>query len=497
MLAKPIEICHHCYLHQFRPAESKIVCLATPAENNIVTQSRLGCPHGLHTHPLPQHTTPPAELSLPGESDTDRLFRAAWRTLHRRPGTLPEDFDREAERRWLAFLPLNIPKKCGCKVTPATVMQAAKVGAARAWWAWALEQFPIDLTSRRTYHDSLCRIHNAKNAELDKPQLTPAHSARVHGCLHLFDPEEIAEDVEQTGPVGVYLNADWGLGDAVCLTASLRDAAAAYPSEYEFFLSTPYGDVFRNLPGVYVGTKAAGERLPEIRSRLNGPHHGEIHLIDFLRDKLSAILGRKIPPGPQKPHLVLGQDETISPPVAGRYWVLSCGHRVDITAKSWPAENWQAVISALPDVQFVRVGQTCKWDVQPPLSGIAADLTGKTSIRDLIRLIGHPNCIGVLGGESSAIHIAAGFGKRMVCIAGDRMLKAAVCYEGEDYLGDNGFACTGCVKYRVKPLAIPDDQWPHHDRSLCVLPLERGFASCMEAVKPADVIARIASAPHG
>jgi hypothetical protein len=383
---------------------------------------------------------------------------------------------------------VDLPKDCNCRITEK-LARWAKLGAAKAWWAWAMEQYPIDLTSLRTYTNRSAQSTMPRMLNWGKPRVSPVRAARIHGLSHLYSQAELDADREATGPIGVYLNADWGIGDAVCLTASLRDVWNAYPREYQFYMRTSYGDVFRNLPGVCMAGCITSR--PDIRFRLNGPHHGDIHLVDFLRDKLSVILGRKIPAGPMRPHLVLGDDETIEPPVGGRYWVLSAGHRVDITAKAWPPAYWQAVIDALPGVKFVRTGMSGGWNVQPPLKGIAADLTDKTSIRDLIRLIAHPNCIGVIGGESSAVHIAAGFGKRMICVAGDRMLKAAVCYEDEDYLGDNGYACAGCVKYRVHPLKLANDQWPQHNQSLCVLPTSSGFSSCMEAVKPVDVVARI------
>lgn len=491
MPVEPLATCHTCPFHEFRKHESRTVCVATRDDNNIVHQARLGCPHGFHDHPLPTHDAPPPQLTLPSsvppqlDADHAATFRAFWATIHRRPTTLAPDFDRAAELRWLAFAPVPLPKRCGCQTTPETEALAEKLGAARAWWDWAVKTFPPDLSSRRAYFEWGWFLHDMKCAELGVPRISAVRAARIHGAVDLFDPAEIAADLDATGPIGVALNADWGMGDAVCLTASLRDIHAAYPGEFEFFMHTGYGDVFRNLLGI----KLAGDVPPEIRYRINGPHHGTIHLVDFLRQKLEAIINRKIPAGEQRGWLVLNDADRIEPPVAGKFWVLSCGYRLDITTKAWPTENWQQVVSSLPDVQFVRIGAAGQFDVQPPIAGVAANLVGKTTIRQIIQLIAHPNCIGVIGGESSAIHIAAAFGKRMVCVAGDRMLKAAVCYDGEDFLGDNGSPCSGCVKYRVQPLEmIIGDQWKGHNKSLCVLPTDDGFASCMTRITPQQVI---------
>ena len=491
----PIGICHRCFfVHVETPH-------ATCSINGVDIINQRTCPKGYFDNPPSSFPTPlPPQLSLPSmnlpsQLDADQVasFRSFWSVIHRRPTILIENFDRNAELRWLAYGPSRLPKRCGCNATLETAAMAVKVGAARAWWDWAINKYPPDLSSLRAYFTWGWFLHDLKCAELNVPRISLIRAARIHGAVDLFDPAEIAADREATGPIGVALNADWGLGDAICLTSSLRDIHAAYPDEYEFFMHTGYDEVFRNLPGVYTSLKAAGDQPLEIRYRINGPHHGTIHLVDFLRDKLKAIINRPIPAGPQHGWLVLNDADRIDPPVAGKFWVLSCGYRLDITTKAWPTENWQQTISSLPEIQFVRIGASCKWDVQPPIEGVKANLVGKTTIRQIIQLIAHPNCIGVLGGESSAIHIAAAFGKRMVCVAGDRMLKAAVCYDGEDFLGNNGSPCSGCVKYRVQPLELPGigDNWPTHNNSLCVLPSESGYTSCMEKITPQQVVEAI------
>src|SRR6185436_9364152 len=85
------------------------------------------------------------------------------------------------------------------------------------------------------------------------------------------------------------------------------------------------------------------------------------------------------------------------------YWIVVAGGKYDFTIKWWHFRRYQAVIDQLKGkVLFVQIGD--KGDYHPGLDGVI-DMRGKTSIRELIRLVYHAR--GVLCGVTFLMHLAA------------------------------------------------------------------------------------------
>jgi ADP-heptose:LPS heptosyltransferase len=104
------------------------------------------------------------------------------------------------------------------------------------------------------------------------------------------------------------------------------------------------------------------------------------------------------------------------------YWVLAPG--ASRVYRQWPAERFAAIADYVaherPDWRCVIVGTTAE---QPLAAAIAAqlgdsaiDLTGKTSVSELIEWIAHARL--VLGNDSAAGHIAAAMGAPAVVVVG-------------------------------------------------------------------------------
>ena len=80
-------------------------------------------------------------------------------------------------------------------------------------------------------------------------------------------------------------------------------------------------------------------------------------------------------------HEVTGEDTP--------FWIVAAGGKYDVTIKWWQSERYQQVIDYFRSkIQFVQVGK--RGHYHPRLSGVI-DLRGKTSLRELIRLVSNPS----------------------------------------------------------------------------------------------------------
>jgi ADP-heptose:LPS heptosyltransferase len=474
----PVEICDHCTHVEFRKAESRSVCDLTG--HNTVHQAALGCPLGFHQRPLPLLVPAPHETR--GAVSDQEENRKKWISLHRRPGQLPEDFDRAAELHLLTFFgPIS---RCGC---------------GGEWSAW-FKAHPPDLRDRASYFAWTVAAHNAVNARLNKPQIAVERAAAIHGFAIANRKSQIAN------PITVRLIDCWGLGDLVAMTVAMRDLHAAYPGEFEIHVDGDRTEILDGLPGVVTHrpTGPPGERPADIFcyfTRLDYPKR-DAHMSRYFTDRLAAAVNRPIPYGPLKPWLAIPRCAELDKyfPIHDPYWVVAAGHKLNLTTKAWPDRNWQRVVDRLlaAGVQLVRVGSNHAWDVQPSLStqhsapGTLIDLVGKTTPAELAFLIAHPLCKGTISNDTSVAHLAAAFGKPAIVIGSDRMPPVCAAYPGSRWI-TAGLSCGGCMRSRVVPLG-PDAPWHHQDKSLCERPEHRPdgyYARCMSAIGPSVVMAEV------
>src|SRR4051812_7072076 len=200
-------------------------------------------------------------------------------------------------------------------------------------------------------------------------------------------------------------------GDVLMLTAAVRDLHRAHPNTYCTAVETACPALWEHNPLViapgpdWTPDRAIDCEYPLIRDANRRPYHF-IH--GFLQD-LEHKLGVSIPAGPFRGDVHLSEDEMRRPsPVsdaghAGPYWVVAAGGKYDFTAKWWDPDGWQAVVDHFRGrIQFVQCGAAGDW--HPALDG-AVNLVGKTSVRDLIRILYHAD--GVLCPVTFAMHLAA------------------------------------------------------------------------------------------
>ncbi len=239
------------------------------------------------------------------------------------------------------------------------------------------------------------------------------------------------------------------------MTALARDIKSAYP-EHRVFASTPFNELWRYNPHAKParGVAAAYPKVENIKVEYSAgiiAHRSEtVHFLAWPHRDFKAKTGLDVPLTLPKPDLYFGPDED-EPLVKGRYWVIVTGGKADFVTKVWSAKRHQQVADALRSVgiSLVQVGgqsndKSGKSPAHhhPKIDG-ALDLIGKTTLRDLMRLIRDAD--GVICGVTCAMHMAAALDRPCVVIAGGRE-----AWWWEAYVNENkGFGPVASGKVRT------------------------------------------------
>lgn len=222
----------------------------------------------------------------------------------------------------------------------------------------------------------------------------------------------------------------WALGDTVLMTALVRDIHLAYPGQYEIEALTNWTPIWWNNPHV---TKFAPDTLPRPQTIEVG--WGEAiglhsvartgagpelkHILAWYHYDFERRTGIRVPVSAPRPDLHLTAEESV-PRIAGRYWVVMAGGKLDVTIKHWGFQRYQAVVDKLTSygLKFVQCGGTHSDHVHPPMTN-CLNMVGKTdNVRDLFNIIKHAE--GVICPVTGPMHIAAAFERPCVVIAGGR-----------------------------------------------------------------------------
>jgi hypothetical protein len=294
-------------------------------------------------------------------------------------------------------------------------------------------------------------------------------------------------------------------GDIVMLTAAVRDLHYWYPGQFVTDVRTRCGDLWKNNPYV---TPVPDEDLEAERidcsypliNRCNyTPYHCLHGFIEFLNEKFDLTIKPTVFRGDihlskqeriwySQVHEVTGEDTP--------FWILAAGGKYDVTIKWWDSKRFQQVIDYFRGkIQFVQVGH--EGHHHPKLNGVI-DLRGRTTLRELIRLIYHSQ--GVLCPVTSLMHLTAAVPTKRrdypqrpcVVVAGGREPAHWEAYPGHQFIQTNGAlpcsATGGCWKDRTERLRDGDKR----DRAgnLCV-DVANGLPRCMDLISSDEVIRRI------
>ena len=295
-------------------------------------------------------------------------------------------------------------------------------------------------------------------------------------------------------------------GDIVMLTAAVRDLHRAHPGEFLTDVRTPCPDLWLNNPHLTPLNEAdADVEVIECHYPLiQLSNHTPVHFLQGFVRFLNEHLGTKSRVTDFKGDIYIGDIEkrwfeavdALAGP-AQPYWLIVSGGKFDYTIKWWDHERYQQVVDYFDGrIQFVQVGEDAHH--HPALKGVV-DLRGRTTLRQLVRLVHHAE--GVVSPVSLLMHLAAAVetpagsphGRPCVVIAGGREPPHFTAYPHHQYIHRVGaLPCCdqgGCWKSRT--VALGDGDEKDHPDQLCVNVVDRRLPRCMDMISAREVIERI------
>lgn len=288
------------------------------------------------------------------------------------------------------------------------------------------------------------------------------------------------------------------------LTAAVRDLHRCYPGQFLTDAQTSCAELWENNPHITPLSEAdAGVEIidcecPLINLSNRAPYHYIHAYIDFLNERL----GLKIKPTEFKGDIHLSAQEkgwfSQIHELTGEdtpFWIVAGGGKYDITIKWWSHERYQQVVDRFKDkLLFAQVGAAGHF--HPKLKG-TFDLRGRTTLRELVRLVYHSS--GAVCGVTALMHLAAAvelkpgmMSRPCVVIAGGREPAHWEAYPNHQFISVNGaLACCargGCWKARTAPLGDGDDN--DKPERLCVN-VSNDLPRCMDMIGADEVCRRI------
>jgi ADP-heptose:LPS heptosyltransferase len=309
-----------------------------------------------------------------------------------------------------------------------------------------------------------------------------------------------------TAPERLILRNSQSAGDIVMLTAAVRDLHRCYPGRFLTDVRTSCSDLWIGNPWLTkLDERAPGVRVidchyPIIHKSNTTPYHFLFGFIEYINDE---ELGLRIQPTDYRGdvHLTSEEKEWFERVEEARgaarpYWLFASGGKWDYTIKWWSAQRYQEVVRHFENrIDFVQVGESHHH--HPPVEGVV-DLRGRTTLRQLIRLMYHAQ--GAISAVSLLMHLAAavemkpGMPKSRPCvvIAGGREPPHFTAYPHHQFIHtvgalrccDNG----GCWKARTVPLGDGDRK--DEPGQLCV-DVVGDLPRCMDMITAAEVIRRV------
>lgn len=311
-------------------------------------------------------------------------------------------------------------------------------------------------------------------------------------------------------PTPIVLHNAWALGDTVCLAAAVRDLHRAHPGRYRVSTSGHYTGFWKRCPDIAPldPGRAARRIVVNYHAGIVASQAGTYrrHFLTWFHRMLGRELGVEVPV--TEPRGAIWRAVEASP-AAGRYWVVVAGGKLDMTAKWWPLERWQATVDALAarGIACVQAGAHFHKHVHPPLRNCPSAVGRTDDIHDLFALIAGAE--GVLCGITAAAHIAAVYDKPCVVVAGGREEPWWEAYTNEGqwpagcapvrvphrFLHTVGrLDCckrAGCWKKRTVPIEPADTATAKGRANLCVDPIRAGTARprCLDLIAVDEVVA--------
>lgn len=299
-------------------------------------------------------------------------------------------------------------------------------------------------------------------------------------------------------------------GDIMTLTAAVHSLHETYPGRFKTAVDTPAGKaIWENNPHVESASGAGWETIEMEYPSIHRSNQESTQFLGaytaFLGEKLGVPLALKT----NRPMLYLSEqergwtnqviehktDHELRKKIGASqakvpFWLINAGVKRDFTAKQWPPEHYQEVVSRTEGlIQWVQIGRN--EDLHVKLSGVIS-LVGETDLRQLIRLGFHAR--GGLGPVTFLQHLMAAHQRPYVCILGGREPVPWVQYQKQHTFHSIGLlpCCQdrACWKARTVPVGDGDEK----DKNLCEAPVygkHPATPACMAMIRPKDVVATL------
>ncbi|MBI3417902.1 MAG: hypothetical protein HY043_21625 [Verrucomicrobia bacterium] len=295
----------------------------------------------------------------------------------------------------------------------------------------------------------------------------------------------------------------FSLGDTVLLTAAVRDLHKTFPRAFAMDVRTGFAELWANNPYLTPlddydpAVSVVQCEMPLV----DRSHESACHCLHGFVDFFNRYLGTSIKPTQFKGDLHLTRSEKTRRSQVHElvgadvpFWIISAGGKLDYTIKLWEAARYQEVVDHFRGrIQFIQVGDAAHF--HPKLKGVI-DLRGKTTVRELVRLVYHAQ--GAVCGVTGLMHLAAAVPVRpgrhhtrpCVVVAGGRESPHWEAYPGHQFIHTVGAlsccATGGCWRARALPLGDGDEM----DKNLCV-DVRGVLPRCMDMISSAEVVRRI------
>ena len=302
------------------------------------------------------------------------------------------------------------------------------------------------------------------------------------------------------------LRNPWSPGDVVMLTAAVRDLHRLNPGAFVTDVRTACPDLFQHNPHLTPICDGDADadvidcEYPLIHECNTQPKHCLNGFTEFLAARLKVPCRLTACRGdihlsplekslPSRIHRMTGHDLP--------FWIVVAGGKFDYTIKWWDPARYQAVVDHFQGrLLFVQVGDRIHHH-HPKLDGVL-DLRGRTTLRQLVRLVHHAE--GVVCPVTSLMHLAAAVETRpgrlplrpCVVVAGGREPPHWEAYPGHQFIHTVGMlpccAQSGC--WRARTVARGDGDERDAPERLC-LDVSGSLPRCMDLIPADEVIRRI------
>lgn len=176
------------------------------------------------------------------------------------------------------------------------------------------------------------------------------------------------------------------------------------------------------------------------------------------------------------------------------YLVLNSGRKAhDGDTKFFGTHNWQTVVDGLKEhFPIIQIGSPT--DVHPKLNG-TIDHIGKTTVRQLLSLVSHKNCLGVLSQITFVYWLAVAQGKQTytICNAREHPDFLRVSNNSRFYFAEKGtYDCPLNSCFKIRTYKHNDRDW--RDKQLCLAPKKIGLEmlpACALAIDPNQIVADV------